>query len=129
MKNKFLTICIILAVILSVMSFTAILMPRNSTSDEPTETVETLPEIKTARIHYSTGYSCTIIYYEGLTWSEWYNSEFNVFPNEFSVYDDYVSYCGCNLRGAVADDETGEVMETYGEVHPNDVITYSCYSD
>ena len=41
MKNKFLTICIILAVILSVMSFTAILMPRNATSDEPTETVET----------------------------------------------------------------------------------------
>ena len=47
MKNKFITVCVILAALLSIMSFTAILMPRNAQTREPEETDTKAPSMVT----------------------------------------------------------------------------------
>ena len=92
MKNKFLTICIILAVILSVMSFTAILMPRNAEADdtdEPTETVETSIVVKEIVID-------GIIYHyvEGWTWRTFLKFEGGYDFHTQGANGEYIGYHG-----------------------------------
>ena len=95
MKNKFLTICIILAVILSVMSFTAILMPRNAEADdtdEPTETVETSIVVKEIVIggtvfHYVEGWTWrTLVAFSGDDFHT-QNEDFVGFRGEYLVFE------------------------------------------
>lgn len=97
MKNKFLTICIILAVILSVMSFTAILMPRNATSDEPTETAEaaeTSPEETLPESNSFTVGDWTYRYFEGWTWRTFLKFEGGNDFHTQGANGEYIGYRG-----------------------------------
>ena len=117
MKNKFLTICIILAVILSVMSFTAILMPRNATFDEPSETAEateTLPESNFFSVN-----DYVYRYFEGWTWRTFLKFEGS---NDFytqGANGEYIGYRGDYLVSE-SDQETPIGLDEV--IEPGDYI-------
>ena len=99
MKNRFITICVILTALLSIMSFTAILMPRNartSTSEDPTEEATKEPVLITFTWE-DDGYTVP----EGTTFGEFvisqYGEEGSFFQTpegEYTVVDDYICLNG-----------------------------------
>ena len=99
MKNRFITICVILAALLSIMSFTAILMPRNARTNTPEDTTEeaTKEPVLITFNWDDDGYTVP----EGTTFGEFvisqYGEEGSFFQTpegEYTVVDDYICFCG-----------------------------------
>lgn len=129
MKNKFIIICVILAAIMSLMSFTAVLtrLDKADDTDAAIETTEPTPTVKTAVIYSeANGPQGTIIYIEGMTWEEWVNSELNTYPHDFSVYENSVSFRGVEIFGASGVNADAP-LDNLGIVYGNDVIEHPYY--
>ena len=138
MKNKFITICVILAAILAFMSFTAVLMPKNATDsdvDEPeTTTEEKEPVIKEFKV-YGVGTSvterATFSYEEGMTWAEFIESDYNDFSSGvvITVQNDDVYFNGSEVVAASGTtDEDGYIRPVDRlDVSLDDVISYEYY--
>ncbi len=136
MKNKIITICVIMAAILSFMSFTAVLTLMNTKSDD---VVTEAPELKSFKLIGNgssvTNYG-TYFYYEGMTWKEWLESDFNTSDGELNdeYSSDLISWQSYPLSGASGvylddngDGMAGRPLDDLGQVKPTDVIEHSVY--
>lgn len=92
MKNKFITICVILAVLMSLASLAAVIVQLRSNdieeSIETEETEEATELIETVQIYEvvvtdnfsgDTPVELVVRFEEGMTWAEWVNSEYNTY--------------------------------------------------
>ena len=130
MKNKIITVCIILAALLSFMSFAAVLTQMNSKGDEPEEVTTEAPELKSFIVtsEFEGGYYGTFYYREGMTWEEWIDSEYG---SELFTIDGDVSFQGSFLNGSSgtkqADNGCLIPVDSLGIAHESDVIECSVY--
>ena len=134
MKKSFIILCLILALLLSLGGITLSLSLKNVTeapkADESLSETETEPALKTFVLH-AHGYTDYIddfntypkifTYEEGMTWSEFCDSEYNI-DNFFTIYGD------SNIRGASMDLFLKNGPADYIIVNRSDIIYPVVYS-
>lgn len=141
MKKFLLTICVILALLLSAGSFTLVFtqMVKDDVKDVESESIvetEPAPVIKTFTFYvwgsgmgvpeYADKYPCTFSYEEGMTWAEFCDSEYGI---GFTYDSDGVvnSHTGCQVVSFTETIESPSSPSSYEAVSPNDVIEFDQY--
>ena len=130
MKNRIITICVILAALMSFMSFAAVLTQMNAKGDEPEEVTVEAPDLKSFILigeMDGTIYG-TFYYREGMTWDEWIFSEYNT--DRFELDGD-VAYDGMLISASSGTEEDSEgnlvPKDSLGNQGGQDVIEYPVY--
>ena len=132
MKNKIITVCIILAALLSFMSFAAVLTQMNAKGDEPEEKVSeeivadsTDPDVFCMVFDGSASAPVVFHFEEGVTWSEFMSSSSD--NGDFTLVDDRIQYCGYYVYSYnTSDVESGSLPES-NFVYANDPIISTYY--
>lgn len=143
MKKAFLTLCVILALLLSVGSFTLAFtqIVKDDAPEDVEESVsetEPAPVIKTFTFYawgsgmgvseYQEKYPCTFSYEEGMTWAEFCDSEYGIgFTYDLdsnSVVNSHTTQPVVSFTETI---ESPESPSSYEAVSPNDVIEFDQY--
>lgn len=121
MKNKIITVCIILAAVLSFMSFAAVLTQMNTKGNEPDEVITEAPDSSKSGLSFffnMAGQNLDLVYSfeEGITWKEFFESDAYVGEMEhFSVSSDSeVCYHDCYL--CYFNDEGNQMSVTVDDI-------------